>query len=212
MFIVIEGIDYTGKTTLAQNLAEWFMSLNLTASVRGGYNTDKASQDIRKIVVSREYDTPMDPMTETLLYLAGLKQEESSFIIPRLKNKEVVISDRGIGSTIVYQGMNGLAGSAFVCGVISDMKFCEPDIVINLLSDDIETLFKDRRPTDNTKLDRKEILPVSFFEGCNRDFSGLTYGPNTTIINILNVEQKGVMGILLEATEGVVRHANKCIR
>jgi dTMP kinase len=103
LFIVIEGIDGTGKSTQAKRLAEWFRA-------RG-----------REVVLSREpTDGPwgkklresattgrLSPEDELECFLNDRREHVEMTIKPALADGKVVILDRYYFSTMAYQGARG---------------------------------------------------------------------------------------------------------
>lgn len=103
IFIVIEGIDGTGKSTQSKRLAEWFRS-------RG-----------REVVLSREpTDGPwgkklresattgrLSPVEELECFLNDRREHVEMSIKPALAEGKVVILDRYYFSTMAYQGARG---------------------------------------------------------------------------------------------------------
>jgi dTMP kinase len=103
LFIVLEGIDGTGKSTQARRLGEWFKS-------RG-----------REVVISREpTDGPwgkklresaatgrLSPQDELQYFLNDRRQHVEEKIAPALAAGKVVILDRYYFSTMAYQGARG---------------------------------------------------------------------------------------------------------
>ena len=103
LFIVIEGIDGTGKSTQVRRLGEWFVS-------RG-----------REVVLSREpTDGPwgkklresaatgrLSPEDELDYFLKDRRQHVDELIKPSLAAGKVVILDRYYFSTMAYQGSRG---------------------------------------------------------------------------------------------------------
>ena len=103
LFIVIEGIDGTGKSTQARYLGEWF--------TRQG----------REVVLSREpTDGPwgkklresastgrLSPEDELQYFLSDRRQHVEELIAPSLAAGKVVILDRYYFSSMAYQGARG---------------------------------------------------------------------------------------------------------
>jgi dTMP kinase len=103
LFIVIEGIDGTGKSTQSKRLAEWFRS-------RG-----------REVVLSREpTDGPwgkklresattgrLSAEEELEFFLNDRREHVEMSIKPALAEGKVVILDRYYFSTMAYQGARG---------------------------------------------------------------------------------------------------------
>lgn len=103
IFIAIEGIDGTGKSTQAKRLGQWF-------ETRG-----------REVVLSREpTDGPwgkqlresastgrLSPEDELQYFLNDRRQHVDELITPSLATGKVVILDRYYFSTMAYQGARG---------------------------------------------------------------------------------------------------------
>ncbi|MBR0230197.1 MAG: dTMP kinase [Erysipelotrichaceae bacterium] len=103
LFITLEGGEGCGKTTAAtavcQKLAEEGYDVLYTREPGG---VDIAEQ-IRKVILDVN-NTAMDSRTEALLYAASRRQHLIEKVIPALKEKRIVICDRFVDSSLVYQG------------------------------------------------------------------------------------------------------------
>lgn len=99
MFITLEGVDGSGKTTQAGMLAEALGASAMTLREPGG--TD-AAERIRQLLA--DPDTPLDPIAELMLFCAARADLVSRVIRPALEVGRIVICDRFIDSTIAYQG------------------------------------------------------------------------------------------------------------
>jgi len=103
MFITLEGIEGSGKTTQIVCLVEFLTKRGhdcVTTREPGG---TKIGEKIRAILLSSE-SGGMDPMTELLLYTADRAQHVKESIIPYLDSGKTVICDRFYDATVVYQG------------------------------------------------------------------------------------------------------------
>jgi dTMP kinase len=104
LFIVLEGIDGTGKSTQSKQLAEWFRAQG------------------REVVASREpTDGPwgtkirataatgrLSPQEELDYFLRDRREHVEELIAPALAAGKVVILDRYYFSTMAYQGSRGV--------------------------------------------------------------------------------------------------------
>lgn len=102
MFITLEGIDGTGKSTQAALLAERFSLLGyhvVTTREPGG---TKIGSQIARILLSQENRT-LCPKAEMLLFAADRAQHVQELIKPALEKGNVVISSRYLDSTLAYQ-------------------------------------------------------------------------------------------------------------
>ena len=104
--LVLEGIDGTGKTTLAAALARaleergWRV-LTTFEPTRGPYG-----RQIRRLAAEgREGVTPEQ---ETELFIADRREHVSAVIAPALAAGRMVIMDRYYYSTMAYQGARGM--------------------------------------------------------------------------------------------------------
>ncbi len=102
-FISLEGGEGCGKTSQIPQLVEYLRSKGLTVFPTREPGGTSISEQIRDVLHDLKNDD-MLPRTETLLYQAARSQIVEQVIIPRLKDGEIVISDRYYDSTIAYQG------------------------------------------------------------------------------------------------------------
>lgn len=103
-FITFEGGEGAGKTSVIHHLAGYLEEKNvdfITTREPGGI---KISEKIREIILDRE-NTEMDGRTEALLYAAARRQHLVQKVIPHLEAGKVVLCDRFLDSSLVYQGM-----------------------------------------------------------------------------------------------------------
>lgn len=99
MFISLEGIDGSGKTTQAKLLAEALGPETLLIREPGG--TD-AAERIRELLADPALE--LDPLAELLLFLAARADLTARVIRPALEAGRDVVSDRFADSSVAYQG------------------------------------------------------------------------------------------------------------
>lgn len=97
VFVAFEGIDASGKSTVAKIIAERF-----GARFTFEPGDTPVGVDLRKWLLSNE--TPMKPESEALLMLADRSHHVFSLIEPTLESGSHVVSDRYYASTLAYQG------------------------------------------------------------------------------------------------------------
>lgn len=104
VFITFEGGEGSGKTTIAnmiqKTLAQEGYHVVLTREPGGVEIAEK----IRDIIHDVKYIN-MDRKTEALLYAASRRQHLVEKVIPALENDTIVICDRFVDSSMVYQGI-----------------------------------------------------------------------------------------------------------
>ena len=103
LVISIEGGEGAGKTTVIQNIADFLESHHLAYLVTREPGGVRISEKIRNIILDREH-LEMDARTEALLFAAARRQHLVEKVIPALEAGKIVIMDRFVDSSLVYQG------------------------------------------------------------------------------------------------------------
>ncbi|MEJ0063942.1 MAG: dTMP kinase [Alphaproteobacteria bacterium] len=103
-FITLEGGEGAGKSTQARLLAERLAAAGLKTHVTREVGGSPSAEDIRKLWLA-DRDEEWDALTELLLIFAARREHLTKTIWPKLDAGTWVISDRFVGSTIVYQGI-----------------------------------------------------------------------------------------------------------
>jgi dTMP kinase len=99
VFVTLEGIDRSGKTTQAALLAEALGPETLLLREPGG--TD-AGERIRGLL--KDPARELDPRTELLLFCAARAELCARLVRPALERGHDVVCDRFVDSTVAYQG------------------------------------------------------------------------------------------------------------
>ncbi|MGD1967919.1 MAG: dTMP kinase [Desulfobacterales bacterium] len=150
MFITLEGIEGSGKTTQIDRLADFLAQNGIKCVITRQPGGTVIGESIRSILLNPENDT-LAPMTELLLYLADRAQHINEVIKPALATGQTVVCDRYFDATVVYQGFaRGLS--------------------VQLLKDLHQLLF------DNLKPDVTLLLDLSPQQGLERAWQQLNSG------------------------------------
>ena len=103
-FVTLEGGDGCGKSTqaaaLKTRLEDFGYSVRRTREPGGC----PIAEEIRKIVLAKE-DGGMCAETEALLFAAARAQHVKEVILPAVAGGQIVLCDRFVDSSLVYQGM-----------------------------------------------------------------------------------------------------------
>lgn len=103
LLITFEGGEGSGKSTiikrLVQELQAQYPDIVLTREPGG----TKISEEIRRIILDKD-NVLMDKKTEALLYAASRRQHLIETVFPALDSHKIVLSDRYLDSSLVYQG------------------------------------------------------------------------------------------------------------
>ena len=104
MLITFEGIDGCGKSTQAQLLAERLRQEQIEVLLLREPGGTELSEQVRNILLNKEFTRPLTAETELLLFAASRAQLVREIILPALQKEAFVLLDRFIDSTIAYQG------------------------------------------------------------------------------------------------------------
>ncbi|AZL15562.1 dTMP kinase [Rickettsiales endosymbiont of Stachyamoeba lipophora] len=161
-FIAIEGIDGSGKSTQSKLLAAHFTKLGLNVTLtREPGGTDKA-EILRNVILNNKFAN----ITEMLLFQAARYEHVANLIKPQLQQDYLIICDRFIDSTFVYQGLNGV-DQELINTIHQLTSKILPDLTI-LMDADIslcqERLSnrKDNNYYDELKFDQLKIIKEHF--------------------------------------------------
>lgn len=103
-FITFEGIDQSGKSTQLQLLADSLAAAGVDALTVREPGGTPLGEGIRSMLLGPEHEG-MDPWAEALLYAAARAQLVKDVIRPALGAGRIVLSDRYVDSSLVYQGI-----------------------------------------------------------------------------------------------------------
>lgn len=103
LFLSVEGIDGSGKTTAIAGLATRLRDAGYRVRILREPGGTEIGEGIREILLDHRHRR-MDPTCELLLFAAARAELTASVIRPALEGGEVVICDRFIDSTLAYQG------------------------------------------------------------------------------------------------------------
>lgn len=103
LFIVIEGPEASGKSTQILKLKEYLEEKYEVVMTREPGGT-AISEKIRNIILDNA-NTEMESETEALLYAAARAQHYLEKIKPEIAKGKIVICDRFVHSSLVYQGI-----------------------------------------------------------------------------------------------------------
>jgi len=105
-FITFEGSEGSGKSTHAKLLKDYLRKEGFSVELIREPGGTKISEKIRQFILDPKYKSMTD-ICETLLYMAARVQIVKEVIKPALEEGKIVICDRFLDSTIVYQGYGG---------------------------------------------------------------------------------------------------------
>ncbi|WP_078578607.1 dTMP kinase [Salipaludibacillus agaradhaerens] len=104
LFITFEGGEGAGKSTVLSRINERLVKegYNVLATREPGGSL--IAEKIRQVILDPVH-TEMDSRTEALLYAAARRQHLVETVLPHLKKGGLVLCDRFVDSSLVYQGV-----------------------------------------------------------------------------------------------------------
>jgi len=158
MLIALEGIDGSGKSTVAERLVAALQQEGTKAILTREPGGTAIGEQIRMVLLGEE-SMSMLPVTEMLLFAAARAQLVGEVIKPALAQGLVVVTDRFSDSSLAYQwGARGLAKRDV--SLIQELATggLEPDLKI-LLDLPVDTALGRRMATahDVNRLDREQV-------------------------------------------------------
>jgi len=151
VFITLEGLDGSGKTTQIKRLAAWLARRGQEPVLLRQPGSTATGDRIRQILLDSR-SAAVAPMTEMALMFADRAQAIAEVIQPALDAGRIVVCDRFTDSTEAYQGGGRELGSKLVldmhrliCGGL------QPDLTLLLLPSFHVSLARARRRNDRVE-------------------------------------------------------------
>lgn len=104
LLISFEGSEGSGKTTQIELLVPRLQKLGREVVVTREPGGSRIGEDIRHLLIRANGSDEMFPETELLLFAASRAQLVREVLLPALRAGKVVLCDRFLDSTTVYQG------------------------------------------------------------------------------------------------------------
>lgn len=152
MFVCLEGIDGAGKSTQSRLLVQGLQAAGHSAELVYDPGTTELGKAIRELILERN-----DPITATaqMLLFSSARAELSAHIRLCLQREQIVVCDRWILSTLVYQATGNQLDPELIMHIFKATSVT-PDlcIVLDLLPEAAEAR---RAPSK----DRYESRPLA---------------------------------------------------
>ena len=106
LFISFEGGEGVGKSTQINLLKKFLSKKSYKVTSTREPGGTKEGEYIRKFLVSGDKNA-WDSYSEALIFNALRREHINKLINPAIQNSEIILCDRYVDSTIVYQGLVG---------------------------------------------------------------------------------------------------------
>ena len=173
LFITFEGSEGTGKTTQIQRLTSRLESNNRKVIISREPGGTPLGEDIRHLLKHADSGQNMVPRAELLLFAASRAQHVDELIKPNLEQGNVVICDRFLDSTTVYQGI-ARAIDGDTVEAINQIAIAStlPDITV-LIDLDPEEGFRRIQSRNTEPPDRMEQEHMDFYKAVRQGYLDL---------------------------------------
>lgn len=160
LFIALEGIEGSGKSTQIKGIEEYFKARNYTVRTSREPGGTDFGEHLRTAITQSK--AALHPLAELHLFASARAQHLFEFILPKLENpKTVVILDRYLDSSLAYQGEARGLGMSYVLAQHLTWPLCIVPHLTFYLDISLETSFKRQKARGNNK---------DYFERENQDF------------------------------------------
>lgn len=168
LFITLEGLDGSGKTTQIKRLAAWMQKRGLDPVITRQPGGTATGDRIRALLLDSG-STSLAPMTEMALMFADRAQSIAEIILPALAAGSIVLCDRYTDSSEAYQGGGRQLGSKRILAMhAAACNNLQPDLTLLLLPPLGASLRRARRR--NQRHTEKQGTDENRFERESDDF------------------------------------------
>lgn len=157
-FIVIEGIDGSGKTTQCKAMVELLCSRGHSATMVQDPGSSKLGTALRPLLLDKSLEMTVDQ--QAVLFTAA-RMATADVVRGHLEAGTHVIADRWILSTVIYQGV--LGGCKFVVSLQNLLVQLFPDLYVVLDVPADVAIARAKAAGDSTN-DRFESRPLEWWE------------------------------------------------
>lgn len=156
-FIVFEGPDGSGKTTILKKVNEVLTNQGYKVNVFREPGGTKISEKIRDIIIDND-NKEMADKTEALLFAASRAQLVEEKFKPLLNKGEIILSDRYVLSSLTYQGVGRKLGIKEVQAINNfATSGIKPNITIFFDIDYKEALLRKRANFSADRLENEDF-------------------------------------------------------
>jgi dTMP kinase len=172
VFITFEGSEGCGKSTQIKRLANHLRRKGYRVFVTREPGGTAVSERIRHLLKFSKSSGNMTPEAELLLFSASRAQLVREKILPALSRGEIVLCDRFVDSTTIYQGVGRKLNLSFIQTVnqfaTSNRK---PNLTLVLDANISTGLARAKKKTKSR--DRMEAQKKSFYQSVQKGFRAL---------------------------------------
>jgi dTMP kinase len=162
-FLVMEGVDGSGKSTQAEGLLSWLRSLGRDPVHLREPGTTQMGERLRALLLDPDRE-PCSPRTEALLFFAARGELLRQEVAPALAAGRDVLCERFTPSTLAYQGQTA-EDRAFILALDEIVVGAhQPDLVLLLDLPANHSWARTQERAGSRDLDAMEARGLAFLE------------------------------------------------
>ena len=194
-YIVIEGIDGTGKSTQVELLANYYRAQGHSVTVVEEPSSDDLAQTtpiahyLRTVI--KNGNLRRDPEINLALLSTARRELWQQIIQPALERGETVLASRNYFSTLAYQGYGeglSLEHIRHITGLFTSQRYLAPDhLIILVLNNEHERMHRiQQRGTPTTAPDTFETQEKDFQQRVHTGYRMLAKDYQVPIIQCIS--------------------------
>lgn len=196
MFIVFEGGEGAGKSTQIDRLAQWLTDHGYAVERTREPGGTTFAEAMRTYLLDPDHQ--LNGLEECYLIAAGRASHVARLIRPALADHKVVVCDRYVYSSYVYQGIAGGLGVETVKAINAHaVGDCHADLVILLDIDPEVGVERARRVKDGGN--RIDQASMAFHRQVNEGFR--TIADDRWVIIDANHDEDAVFADIIQAVQ-----------
>src|SRR5690606_17028692 len=129
IFVVFEGIDGSGKSTQLNKAEQFFVALGIHLCITREPGGTQVAEELRNLLLA-DREEQILPITEALMLYAGRAQHLDRVIKPHLAAGGIVLCDRYVYSSYLYQGIYGQVEMDHLSQLDAMTGVIQPDYVL----------------------------------------------------------------------------------
>lgn len=167
VFITFEGIEGSGKSYQSKKLFNKIKEMRLPVIFTREPGGSEGAEKIRNLILNGK-KKKFNNVTDTLLYLSARNEHYLKTLKPAIANKQIIVCDRFIDSTIAYQVIGSGVDSKLVNFVHKKIfKKFKPDITFVLKLNINKALYRVNRRKNKNRYDK---LSKKFYNKVQKGF------------------------------------------
>lgn len=156
MFLSLDGVDGSGKSTQCKLLADWLQSCGHRVTLCHDPGGTEIGIVLRRLLL--EHRGHMALECEAMLFMASRAQLTAEVIRPALANQHIVVADRFLLANVVYQGHAGGLNPEQLHSIgLLATGGLEPDLIFVLDVPVAEAQVRRDRPNDRIESRAREF-------------------------------------------------------